>query len=614
MKDFSEKISRLPHHPGVYLMKDENDKIIYVGKAKNLKNRVSSYFTGFESLNRKTQRLVVQIQDFEYIITNSELEALILEAELIKKHMPHFNILLKDDKSFPYLKLTKEEYPRLIKTRQVKKDGAEYFGPYTSGLVLNKQIELVKRLFKLRKCNLSMDKKHKKPCLYKHMGMCLAPCVDKTVAEVYAEEVGSLSAFLKKGSGDLKHILEEEMRDAAMRQNYERAAILRDEIAALSKLRETQVIKNLPYEEADVIALARENDSAMIVVLYIRNSTIIDREKILMQGVEDESCEEILRQFVLQYYENSSYIPKNLDLMLEMENMKLLEDYLNSKRGGGVRLSSPKRAHRKKLVNIAYLNAKELLQRELKEELEKKKEKDELLLKLAEILGLPEKPYRIEMYDISNTLGSYSVGAMVVYEDGLKKKNDYRKFKIKTVGGVDDYHSMMEMLYRRLRRGVSDDDLENRGFDSLPDLILIDGGKAHVSAVKDVIRALDLNLRVAGLVKDDKHTTRAIYYEGNEFVIDRHSRLYPFLASIQEEVHRFAIDYHRSLRDKGLIKSELDDIKGVGEARKKALLQKFGSVDAIKNAGYDELVQTENMTKAVAENILKYYSERTEYK
>lgn len=611
MKDFSEKIARLTPHPGVYLMKDENDKIIYVGKAKNLKNRVSSYFTGFESLNRKTQRLVVQIEDFEYIITNSELEALILEAELIKKHRPHFNILLKDDKSFPYLKLTKETFPRLIKTRIIKKDGGNYFGPYTSGLVLNKQMELVKNLFKLRKCNLNMDKRHKKPCLYKHLGLCLAPCVDKSVEEAYNREVESVGLFLKKGSGDLKKILEEEMKEAAEKLNYERAAVIRDELIALSKIKETQAIKDLPYEDADVIALSLEDNLAMVVVLFVRNAKIVDREKYLIVGVEEESQTEIMRQFILQYYSGSAYIPKYIDVMLELSDREELESYLGNRRQSGVQLSQPKRGIRKKLLEMAYLNAKELIERERKEELQKKEEKSALLTQIADLLGLEELPDRIELYDISHSLGSYTVAAMVVFEDGLKKKNDYRKFKVKTVGGVDDYQSLMEVVFRRLNRALAEGEGAG-GFEKLPRLMLIDGGRGQVSAVKEVLQALGMNIPVAGLVKDDKHTTRALFYEGREYPLDRHSRLYPFLASMQEEVHRFVIDYHRSLRSKGLVRSELDEIKGLGSARKRALLQKFGSIEAIRSASYDALLETDGLPKAVAENIVKYYSKRNE--
>lgn len=606
MKDFSEKLSRVPMSPGVYLMKDEGGNVIYVGKAKKLKNRVSSYFNGFESQARKTQRLVMQIEDFEYIITKTEVEALILEGNLIKKHLPRYNILLKDDKSFPYLKITNEEYPRLLKVREVKKDGAAYFGPFTKGLALNRTIELIKRIYPIRKCNRNMERTYKKSCLYHNMGMCLAPCVDKGRFEEYKNVVKEVETFLKKGSEDLLKHLEFEMNSASAELKFERAAMLRDEIDAIKQMGERQSVSSLKEIDMDVIACSVSQKFAIVVMLFVRNGIVSEREKYVISNTEEATESEVLGQFVLQYYSGTGYIPSHIELMKEIPDASLNEDLLSKKRGTRVSIHVPKRGERKRIMDMAATNANELINRELETEIAKKQKKEDLLLSLKKLISLEKVPHRIELYDISNIMGIYSVGAMVVFENAQKKSNDYRKFKIKSEGKIDDYGAMMEVLYRRHRRAI-EGGAKAAGFEHMADLIIMDGGKGHVGVAKEVLTALGLDIPVAGLVKDKSHRTRALYYGGREYELDKHGNIFRFLAGMQEEVHRFAIGYHKQLRTKGMLHSALDDIAGIGQKRKTALLQKFGSLEGIKNAKYEDIAEIQELNDKVATSVYDYF-------
>ncbi len=609
MKNFKEKLKRTPLSSGVYLMKNLDNEVLYVGKAKNLKNRLTSYFTGLDSHNRKTAMLVTQIDDFDYIITDSEKEALILEGNLIKKYMPKFNILLKDDKSFPYVKITNERYPQVIKTRQVKKDGARYFGPYTNVKALNQTLDIIRQNFPIRKCGRDVNKTYKKPCFYFHIDGGICPCTKKGDNPEYQAAIEEIIYYFEHGFDNLQAKFEEEMLEAAKDMDFERAASLRDQISSLESLKIKQKVDRLKDEEMDFISIAKheESNSYMIFMFFIRHGKILGSEKNLILSNFQDNEVDLIREFILQYYGGTPYIPNKIEIAYEFDDMDVFEDWLSNKKEERVYLHVPKKGVKKEVLDMATTNAKEILDREIGAEVLRKKEKDFLLLSLKELLELPKTPDRIELYDISNIMGVYSVGAMVVYEHAEKKKNDYRKFKLKTEGKPDDYTSMMEVLYRRHRRFLEKES-KDISFDSLADLLFIDGGKGHVHVVKDVLKALKINVPVAGLVKDDRHRTRAIYYEGEEFALDRHGKLYAFVASMQEEVHRFAITYHKKLRAKGMFSSVLDEIEGVGSKRKEALLRHFLDIENIKNASVDELLEVPEINEAVAKKIVEYFN------
>ncbi len=605
MKDFSEVLKTVPKKPGVYLMKDDVGSIIYVGKAKNLKNRLSSYFVSKSSHNAKTIILVANIDRFDYIVTATEKEALILENNFIKKHKPKFNIRLKDDKTYPYIKITNEDYPRLKKVRTVKNDGARYFGPYTSALNVNRTIDVLNRIYPIRKCNRDMKKLYNKPSLYYHMGNCLAPCIKKGNKEEYNKYVDEIVSFLEKGSGEIVSVLTEKMKQEAEKLNFERAGVIRDQIVSLKALREKQNMTKLTTQEMDVISAYTDGDKAYVVVFFIRNHVLYESEKYLFEELNEEREDKIIEQFILQFYGATAYIPKSIEVMVEFDDMAVFEELLSDKKNSKVKLHVPKKGEKRELVLLAYKNAKTYLEKLVLDKDKKYAENMAVLNSLKELINIEVLPRRIEIYDISNIMGTYSVGSMVVYVDAEKKSSEYRKFKIKTVGHIDDYASIMEVIFRRHKRGVE----KSRGFDVFADLLIIDGGKGHVSAAKDSLKALGLNdINVMGLVKDDKHRTRAVFYDGEVIELDKHSELFRFLSTMQEEVHRFAINYHRSLRTKGMFSSVLDDIEGVGKKRKLALLHHFGSVEAIENASLYEIKQVEGMTENVAENVREYFS------
>lgn len=611
MKDFKEKLKRTPQNPGVYLMKNAERTVIYVGKAKNLKNRLTSYFTGLDSHTRKTALLVSQVDDFDYIITDTEKEALILEGNLIKKHMPRFNILLKDDKSYPYVKVTNERFPQVLKTRRVLKDGARYFGPYTNGKALNQTLDIIRQNFPIRRCGRDPNRNYEKPCFYYHIDGGVCPCTRKGENPEYDAAIQEILFYFENGFDELAIKLEGEMKRAAENMDFERAASLRDQVNALLALKAKQKVERLKDEDMDVISIAKSEEAAAYVIFlfFVRNGKILGSEKELIVSDFESSEGELIRQFLLQYYGGTPYIPNKIEISHAFEDLELFEEWLSNKKEERVHIHVPKKGVKKEVLDLAQKNAKEVLERELQEELLKRKERDFLLDSLKELLGLQAAPRRIEVYDISNIMGVYSVGAMVVFENGEKKSSDYRKFKLRTEGKPDDYHAMMEVLYRRHRRFL--EETGDPGFDTLADLLLIDGGRGHVSVVKDVLKALQLPIPVAGLVKDDRHRTRAIIFEDVELPLDKHGKLYKFVASMQEEVHRFAISYHKALRAKGMFSSVLDEIEGVGEKRKQALLKAFGEIENIKRASVEELASLPEISEKVAKQIVAFFESKT---
>ncbi len=605
----ANRLKDLPKNSGVYLMKDKDDNIIYVGKAKNLKNRINSYFREKKDLEVKTKILVKNIDNFDFIITNTEKEALILENNLIKKYNPKFNIRLKDDKTYPYIKITNEKFPRLKKVREIKNDGARYYGPYTSATNVNRTIDVLNKIYPIRKCSKNMNKLYAKPSIYFHINQCLAPCVNKSIITEYNKSVDEIANFLEKGSNKLVETLKEKMKVESKALNFEKAAIIRDQINSIESLKEKQNMTKLQTEEMDIISAYTDGNLAYVVVFFIRNHKLFEREKYLFESVNNETTSKIIEQFVLQFYGATAYIPKLIEIMEEFEGIEVFEEFLSEKKSAKVKIHCPKKGEKKNLISLAKDNAKTYLEKITTEQNKIIKQKTMVLKELKNLLSLDKMPNRIEMYDISNIAGSYSVGSMVTYIDGEKKSSEYRKFKIKSTDQIDDYGSIMEVIFRRHKRGLSED----KKFSVFADLVIIDGGKGHVNSAKEALSALKLdNINVAGLVKDDKHRTRAIYYNEKTIPLDKHSELFKFLSGIQEEVHRFAITYHKTLRTKGMLTSILDEIKGVGKVRKQNLLKDFGSIENIAKANRYELEKTENITREVAENITREVAENIE--
>ncbi len=612
MKDFSDKIKKLPTNPGVYLMKDDRGAIIYVGKAKNLKNRVTSYFRGFNSHTPKTQTLVVNIDDFEYIITSTEVEALILEGNLIKKHKPRFNIMLKDDKAYPFIVVTNETYPRVLKVRKVKKDGGRYFGPYSSAYDVNQTLSVIQKTFPIRSCNRDLSKKWSRPCLNYHIKQCLGPCKGNVKQADYRELINDILTFLSGKQDELIGSLQVKMQQAAQSLQFERAAELRDQIQSLKNLTIKQKVSSAVDIDQDVIAAYANDEMACVFIFFVRQGRLIGREHFTFDKATIDSKQQLIEQFILQFYAGTAFIPKEILISDMLGDAKIYETWLAQKKNGAVRISQPKRGDKKKLVDMVIENAKDYLDKYLENELRSRALSSTRNLQLKDLLSLARIPQRIEAYDISNIMGTFSVGSMVVYEDAKKKRSDYRRFKVKTIEGPNDYGSMMEVLYRRFKRGedAKKGQSVHFGFDKYPDLLLIDGGRGHVSVVKDVLNALKIDIPVAGMVKDKSHKTDKLYFEGENYSLDRRSELYRYLYDIQEEVHRFAISYHRSLRDKQMINSVLDDIKGVGAVRKANLLKHFKTIDKIKNASFEELLAVDGITEKTAQAVVDFFKNR----
>ena len=600
MLDIQEQLKKLPGEPGVYLMKDENDKIIYVGKAISLKNRVRQYFQSSKNHSSKVKSMVKNIKSFEYIITDSELEALILECNLIKKYRPKYNVLLRDDKTYPYIKVTiNEDYPRVLKVRKVLRDKAKYFGPYTNVEAVNDTLEVIRNIYPIRTCNVDIDraiKNNMRPCLNLHIKRCVGPCTGNVSKEEYNKMIEEIILFLSGKEEKLIEILKEKMNKCSMEFNFEEAAIYRDKILNLQEMMQKQKIDvSTDDVNQDIIAMAYNDEEACVQSFFIRHGKIVGREHFILEGTKDSTKESILGSFVKQFYMNAEYIPKEIIIESEIEDQVVMEEWLSNIKGQKVSIKVPQKGDKKSLISMVKKNAMEYLEKFSNLNKRKYERSEGALIELAEVLGLEEPPRRIESYDISNIQGVDSIGVMVVFTNGLKDKKEYRRYKIKTVEGPNDYDSMAEILERRLQKG------------DFADLILLDGGKGQVSAVQKVFDKYGVNIPLWGMYKDDKHRTKGLISATKEFELDKTSNLYRFVASIQEEVHNYAITYHRSLRNKSLTKSSLDDIPGVGEKRKKALLSNFKSIEDIKNASVEELSQVEGLNKSVAENIYNYF-------
>ena len=600
MFDIQEQLKKLPAEPGVYLMKDENDKVIYVGKAISLKNRVRQYFQSSKNHTSKVKSMVKNIYKFEYIITDSELEALILECNLIKQYRPKYNVLLRDDKTYPYIKVTlNEDYPRVLKVRQVIKDKAKYFGPYTNTTAVNDTLEIIRNIYPIRTCNIDIEKAIKnkvRPCLNKHIKKCVGPCTGEVSKEDYGKMIDEIILFLSGKEEKLIELLKEKMNKCAADFNFEDAAMYRDKIKSLEDMIQKQKIDLGSSDlNQDVIAMARAHDEACVQVFFIRNGKIVGREHYILEGVMDSSRESILSSFVKQFYMAQDYIPKEIIIEDEVEDSFVLEEWLSSKKGQKVIIKVPQKGEKKSLVEMVRKNAVEYLEKFSNMNKLKYQKSIGALEELKTLIGLENIPKRIESFDISNIQGVDSIGSMVVFTDGKKDKKEYRRYKIKTVVGPNDYDSMAEIVERRLKYG------------DLPDLILLDGGKGQVSSVKKVLDKYNVNIPLWGMYKDDKHKTKGLISQEKEIELDKTSNLYRFVASIQEEVHNYAISYHRSLRNKSLTKSVLDDIQGVGEKRKKALLTHFKNIEEIKTATFEELLEVEGMNKTSAEDVYNFF-------
>jgi excinuclease ABC subunit C len=603
----SEELKKLPSSPGVYIMHDIKDNIIYIGKAVSLKNRVRQYFQEGNKKTEKIKQMVKKIHYFEYIVTDSELEALILECNLIKEHMPKYNTMLKDDKTYPYLKITVyEEYPRILFAREMKKDKARYFGPYTNAKAVKDIIDLLIKIYKIRTCNrnLPRDMFKLRPCLNYHIGQCDAPCMGFISSEDYRKSIEQAEKFLEGNYSDIEKILEKKMYEASEKMEFEEAASIRDMLNGVKTIAQKQKITSEDVMDRDIIAYATENDDAVVQVFFMRDGKILGREHFHVK-VPADGEEDILSSFIKQYYSGTPFIPKEIMVSKELEDANLLEEYLAIKKGRKVKISNPKKSDKAKLVELARKNAKLVLDMDME-----KIKRDEVrtkgaVSKIFESLGINDSDkYRIEAFDISNISGFQSVGSMVVFEEGKPKKNDYRKFKIKTITGPDDYGSMKEVLERRLSHKEDDK------FSRFPDLIMMDGGKGQINAAKEVLDKLGIIIPVCGMVKDDNHNTRGLLFENNEIPLDTKSEAFMLITRIQDEAHRFAIEYHRSLRGKNQVHSVLDDIENVGPKRRIALMKYFRGIEDIKKAEVEELLEVPHMNRISAESVYKFFRKK----
>ena len=603
--DIQEELKKLPGKPGVYLMHDADDTIIYVGKAISLKNRVRQYFQTSRNKGPKIERMVTHIARFEYIVTDSELEALVLECNLIKEHRPKYNTMLKDDKAYPYIKVTvNEDFPRILFSHQMKKDTAKYFGPYTSAGAVKDTIELLRKLYDIRSCNKSLPKEIGKdrPCLYYHIHQCKAPCQGYISKEEYGEQIKKAISFLNGNYNDIIKELTGKMTEAAEEMRFEQAAEYRDLIDSVRRIGERQKITNSDGEDKDVIALAMDKEDAVAQVFFIRNGKLIGREHYYLRIGEEEQKNEVLLTFMKQFYSGTPFIPREIMISEEIAEQELMEEYLSSKRGQKVRIRVPKKGSKEKMVELAERNAQIVLDQD-RERIKREEGRTIGAVKeIARWLNLPSID-RIEAYDISNISGFQSVGSMIVYEKGKPKRADYRKFKIKSVEGPNDYASMKEVLSRRFLRGIQEDS----GFERLPDLIMMDGGRGQVNIALEVLEEMDLAIPVCGMVKDDKHRTRGLYFRNVEIPIDRNSEGFKLITRVQDEAHRFAIEYHRLLRSKGQVHSILDDIPGIGPTRRKELMRYFQGIDDIKAATVEELSGLPGMNKKAAEQVYTFF-------
>lgn len=609
--DIQEELKKLPGKPGVYIMHDEKDAIIYVGKAISLKNRVRQYFQTSRNKGAKIEQMVTHITRFEYIVTDSELEALVLECNLIKEHRPKYNTMLMDDKTYPFIKVTvNEPFPRVMMARRMVKDKAKYFGPYTSAGAVKDTIELIRKLYHVRSCNRNLPKdiRKERPCLNYHIHQCEAPCQGYVSQEEYRKSIQKVLHFLNGNYDFILKELEEKMQAAADSLEFEKAIEYRELLSSVQKIAQKQKITDTAGDDRDILALAAEEEDAVVQVFFIRGGRLIGRDHFYLKIAKDESQSEILSSFVKQFYAGTPYIPAELMLPEEIEDHEVVEEWLTKRRGHRVHVKVPKKGTKEKLVELAQKNAQMVLNND-KERLKREEGRTIGAVKeLEKMLGL-QGVVRMEAFDISNTNGFDSVGSMVVYERGKPKRNDYRKFKIKSVQGPDDYASMEEVLTRRFEHGLreKDEEKESGGFTAFPDLILMDGGKGQVNIAVQVLEKMHLNIPVCGMVKDDCHRTRGLYYQNEELPIDRNSECFRLITRIQDEAHRFAITFHRQLRSKGQVHSVLDDIPGIGPARRKDLMRSFENIEAIKNASIEELKVLPSMNEKSAQEVYYFF-------
>ena len=620
MFDIQEELKKLPGKPGVYIMHDSKDAIIYVGKAVNLKNRVRQYFQSSRNKGPKIEKMVTHIRRFEYIITDSELEALVLECNLIKEHRPKYNTMLKDDKTYPYIRVTLgEDFPRVLFSRQQKKDKSRYFGPYTSAGAVKDTIELVNKIYQLRTCNrnLPRDTGKDRPCLNYHIHQCTAPCQGYITKEAYRERVDAVVEFLNGNYAPVLKSLEEKMNTASANLEFEKAIEYRELLNSVRQIAQKQKITHTDGEDKDIIALAADDRDAVVQVFFIRDGKLIGRDHFYVKiGTEDTKAQ-ILTTFIKQFYSGTPFIPREIMLPQEIEEQEVLADWLGEKRGSKVYIRVPQKGMKEKLVELAQKNAKMVLAQD-REKIKREEGRTIGALKEIEQLLDMKGLNRVEAYDISNTSGFESVGSMIVYEKGKPKRSDYRKFKLRTVSGPDDYASMYEVLTRRFTHGMREmEEMEEKdlseeygSFTRFPDLIMMDGGRGQVNIALKVLEELHLNIPVCGMVKDDNHRTRGLYYHNVEIPIDRGSEGFKLITRIQDEAHRFAIEYHRSLRSKEQVHSVLDDIPDIGPARRKALMKKYQSLEAIREATEEDLAQTDSMSPQAARSVYRFFREK----
>ena len=617
MFNIEDELKKLPSQPGVYLMHDAKDEIIYVGKAISLKNRVRQYFQSSRNKSAKIEQMVSRIARFEYIVTDSEMEALVLECNLIKEHQPRYNTMLKDDKAYPYIKVTVgEDFPRVMLARTMKKDKNRYFGPYTSAGAVKDTIDLIHKLYKIRTCsrNLPRDTGKERPCLNYHIKQCDAPCQGYISKEEYGENIRQVLEFLNgRYDGVLKN-LEEKMQAASDAMDFEKAIEYRDLLSSVKQVAQKQKITSSNMEDRDIIAMARDDMDAVVQVFFVREGKLIGRDHFRMSVAAAETKGQILSSFVKQFYAGTPFLPKELWVQYELEDTELISQWLSARKGQKVRITVPKKGDKERLVELAEKNAALVLIQDNERNKREEMRTIGAMNQVAQWLGL-ENVRRMEAFDISNISGYESVGSMVVFENGRPKRSDYRKFRIKTVTGPNDYASMKEVMTRRFTHGMEEEKkLKNQGvekefgsFTRFPDLLMMDGGKGQVNIALEVLEQLGLSIPVCGMVKDDSHRTRGLYYQNVEIPVDRHSEGFRLITRIQDEAHRFAIEYHRSLRSKSQVRSILDEIPGIGENRRKALMRSFQSLDDVREASVEELCQVPGMNRAAAESVYRFF-------
>lgn len=617
MFDIQEELKKLPQKPGVYIMHDAKDAIIYIGKAVSLRNRVRQYFRPSHNEGLKKEQMVRQIERFEYIITDSELEALILECNLIKEHRPKYNTMLRDDKSYPYIRVTLgEDFPRVLFSHQMKKDKSRYFGPYTSGSAVKETIELLRKLYALRTCRRSLPKDigKERPCLNYHIHQCMAPCQGFISKEDYRQRIDQAIAFLNGNYQPILKELEQKMQEASEAMNFEKAIEYRDLVRAVQQIAQKQKITHADMEDKDIIAMASDGEDAVVQVFFVRDGKLIGRDHFHVTVGSEDGSAQVLATFLKQFYAGTPFIPREVMIQEEIEEAEVIAEWLSQKRGQKAYLRVPKKGSKEKLVELARQNAAMVLSQD-KEKMKREEGRTIGALKeISKLLGLTDIR-RVEAYDISNTSGFESVGSMVVYEKGKPQRSDYRKFKLRTVTGPDDYASMHEVLTRRFSHGIKEQqelrerDLENEygSFTKFPDLIMMDGGKGQVNVALKALEELGLDIPVCGMVKDDNHRTRGLYYHNREIPIDRHSEGFQLITRVQDEAHRFAIEYHRSLRSKEQVHSVLDDIPGIGAARRKALMRNFQSLEEIRQADVGALAGIPTMNERAAKAVYEYF-------